>query len=481
MAILIFLLSFINIFESKSVLFPFKKLTIEYFNKTKTISDFIEYNIYTNITMGTPPKKVSFFILKSNKVFSLGKMILSKEYPEIQTEIENTLDIFYTPQNSTSLKDIETFMWKFSDIFYFNDLNKKEEKRRLNFTMIPRGRLKQSGTLDLYSREFYDAEDKNSIYLFCVLKSSKLIDNYYITFIFDDYDYDYNYENNSDYFNHDYSNIFGKLIIGDCPHIFAPEKYKKDDEIKINGEFNLKVNEIKFKNNKSNYTEKDMVVSIKFTSAFIKGTLKYKNEIDKIFFNDLINKNICRIDYIKDNVVLSENIIYSCMNSDIMKKEINDFPTIYFEKKEYNLIFLFNYKELFKVHNNRLYFLIYFQNNTNQFWEMGELFLRKYLTSFNYDSKTISFYKTQLDAINKKTDATYSNNDSDKNKKDEYNKDKSETIRIVIEIVVGVILFTVIIIFIIFFIKQKKQRKKRAEELNEDYDYIPNDNNNIIN
>ena len=70
--------------------------------------------------------------------------------------------------------------------------------------MIPRGRLKQSGTLDLYSREFYDGEDKNSIYLFCVLKSSKLIDNYYITFIFDDYDY--NYENNSDYFNHDYSN-----------------------------------------------------------------------------------------------------------------------------------------------------------------------------------------------------------------------------------------------------------------------------------
>ena len=146
--------------------------------------------------------------------------------------------------------------------------------------MIPRGRLKQSGTLDLYSREFYDAEDKNSIYLFCVLKSNKLIDNYYITFLFDDNDYDY--ENNSDYFNHDYSNIFGKLIIGDCPHIFAPEKYKKDDEIK-------------FKNIKSNYTEKDMVVSIKFTSAFIKGTLKYKNEIDKIFFNVLINKNICRL------------------------------------------------------------------------------------------------------------------------------------------------------------------------------------------
>ena len=356
---LIFLLSFINNFESKSVLFPFKKLTIEYFNKTKTISDFIEYNIYTNITMGTPPKKVSFFILKSNKVFSLGKMILSKEYYTIQNEIENTLDIFYTPQNSTSLEELESFMWIFSDIFYFNDLNEKNEKRKLNFTMISRSRLKQSGTLDLYSREYYDSRDINSIYVFSVLKSNKLIDNYYITFLYGDYDY----ENNLDYFNNDYNNIFGKLIIGDCPHVFAPEKYKKDDEIKINGEFNLKVNEIKFKSNKFNYTEKDMKVSIKFTSAFIKGTFNYKNEIDKIFFNDLINKNICRIDYIKDNVVISENIIYSCDNSDIMKKEINYFPTIYFEIKEKNLIFLFNNKELFKVHNNRLYFLIYFQNN----------------------------------------------------------------------------------------------------------------------
>ena len=220
---------------------------------------------------------------------------------------------------------------------------------------------------------------------------------------------------------------------------------------------------------------------IKFTSAFIKGTFEYKNEIYNIFFSDLINKNICRIDYLKDNVDILENIIYSCDNSEIMKKEINYLPTIYFEIKEYNLTFLFNYKELFKLHNNRLYFLIYFQNNTNQIWEFGELFLRKYITSFNYDSKTISFYKTQLDEINKKTDIPYSDKDSDSNKKSEYNKERSEIIRIVVEIVVGVVLIATIIIITIFFIKQKKQRKKRAEELNDEYDYIPKDDNKLIN
>ena len=477
MVILIIVLSLINIFECKSVLFPFKKLTIEYLNKTKTISDFIEYNIYTNISMGTPIQKVSFFILKSDKVFSIGEMKLSKENYYIQKEIENVLDIFYAPMNSTSLEELDPYNWKFADIFYFKDLNDKVETRKLNFTMISRSRLKQSGTLDLYSRDRYDREDVNNIYVFSVLKANKLIDNYYITFIYDEYDY----ENNSTYFNDDYNNIFGKLIIGDSPHLFAPEKYKEKDEIKINGEFNLKINEIKFKNNKSNYTEKDINVPIKFTSAFIKGTFEYKNEIDNIFFSDLINKNICRIHYLKDNVDILENIIYSCDNSEIMKKEIKYLPTIYFEIKEYNLTFLFNYKELFKLHNNRLYFLIYFQNNTNQIWEFGELFLRKYITSFNYDSKTISFYKTQLDEINKKTDIPYSDKDSDSNKKSEYNKERSEIIRIVVEIVVGVVLIATIIIITIFFIKQKKQRKKRAEELNDEYDYIPKDDNKLIN
>ena len=31
---------------------------------------------------------------------------------------------------------------------------------------------------------------------------------------------------------------------------------------------------------------------------------------------------------------------------------------------------------------------------------MTDIFLRKYLTSFNYDSKTISFYRNQVDEMN---------------------------------------------------------------------------------
>ena len=33
----------------------------------------------------------------------------------------------------------------------------------------------------------------------------------------------------------------------------------------------------------------------------------------------------------------------------------------------------------------------------NKEWVVGELFLRKYITSYNYDTKIISFYKNQVD------------------------------------------------------------------------------------
>ena len=46
-----------KISKNNSLVFPFKKLTIESLNETKTISDFIQFNVYTEISMGNPKKK----------------------------------------------------------------------------------------------------------------------------------------------------------------------------------------------------------------------------------------------------------------------------------------------------------------------------------------------------------------------------------------------------------------------------------------
>ena len=100
---------------------------------------------------------------------------------------------------------------------------------------------------------------------------------------------------------------------------------------------------------------------------------------------------------------------------------------------------------------------------------MGDIFLRKYLTSFNYDAKTISFYRNQVDEVNSKSKVPdYTENKGDSSSKVNIGK----IIRIIIEISMVII---IIVISVLLYKKYKSSRKKRANELDddEDYDYTP--------
>ena len=523
--ILFFILFVIYISETlnKNLVFPFKKLTVEFFNETKSISDFIDFNIYANISIGTPSQIVAQFILNSNRPFSLARMSLqgheSPEFINIEKQIENTLDIFYNYENSSTFKVIDNYYQVYADIFNFKDLNNNEISKNLEFSMTQYYEKKTCGLIDLLSRNSHDEPEDPTPYLFEVLRGNDLIDNYYITFIYDDYDYEGDKFN---YLNDDYNNILAKVVIGTSAHQINPDKYKEEDEIKINGYFDLFVNEIKFKNKKSNYIEKDVKVTLKYDSEFIKGSYTFRNEIDNIFFNELIYEKLCTKEIIEENIYISKDIVYSCENTATLKEKLKYFPNLYFEMKEYNLTFLFNYKELFKLHDDRIYFLIYFKEGSFlNYWEIGELFLRKYITSFNYDSKTISFYKNQIDEINIKTDIPYPDEDPEekeeereeereeekeeegereeggeeerKEEKEEDEKeeekederedessdepaksdpvDNSNTTRLVIEIVMGVVILIAVAIIIFFIVRWRKTRKQRANELSDDFLY----------
>ena len=522
LSILLFTIYF-HFFQSKNLVFPFKKLTIEYLNESKTISDFIDFNIYTNISMGTPQKKVGHFITKSDRSFYYDTLQLqyhaAPEYERIQKEIEDTIDIYYYSGNSTSYYEIDDYLGVYSEYYCLYDLQHNEKTGTMNFNMLPtETKLKLYGTLDLYYSKRYPYSEDN-IYIFEMFKERGFINGYYFTFVYEEYDLQYNFN----YLNDDYSNILGNLILGESPHEFLPDKYKAEDEIKINGIFALDINEIKFKSSILDYSETDVKLNIKFTADFFKASIAYKNATDKIFFNEMIEKGLCRIDYINENIYISSDIVYSCENNNIVREKIKSFPNLYFEMKPYNLTFLFNYKELFKLHNNRLYFLIIYKNSIFNSWEVGELFLRKYITSFNFDSKTISFYKTQVDEINQKTDIPIPDVDPDEEETEEESKEESEeesreererenekesqeesskekeeekeeeseqkspdgntenkiNIWVAIGIVGGVILIIAFAVIIILVLKLKKFRKKKANELmDDDYEYSPKNNVN---
>ena len=53
---------YIILSNCKNIVLPFRKLTIGYFSGLRTIDDLISYNIFTNISIGTPPQSVAHFI-----------------------------------------------------------------------------------------------------------------------------------------------------------------------------------------------------------------------------------------------------------------------------------------------------------------------------------------------------------------------------------------------------------------------------------
>ena len=461
--------------------------------------------------MGTPKKNVAHFIKNNDNSFYYDTLQLHytgrQDYNQIQKEIENSVSFYYFANDSSSYEVKDDYFGLFSDSYIFYDLNQKEKNANLEFNaMFTDMKGKVFGSLNLY---YYRETEPSPTdrYLFSILKTNDLISNSYFTFYYGEYDLTYEFN----YFNDNYDDILGNFIIGEYPHEFAPDKYKEDDLIKMNGQFRLHIDEIKYKYEQElNYSETNVDLSLKFDGDFIKGSIKYKNEVDKIFFNELFEKKLCKAENIDENIIISQRIIYSCENNNKVQKKIQSFPTLYFEIKTYNITFLYNYKELFKLHNNRLYFLVIFKNNT-QDWEMGEIFFRKYLTSFDYYSKTIAFYKSQIDDINEKTDIhddpesdsdseepesdsdseePQSDSDSEEPQSDtdsgtpssetDENTDESEEekkqlkMKIIIGSVVGgVVLIAAIVTIVLLVIKLRKNRKKRADELKDDYEYIP--------
>lgn len=86
----------------------------------------------------------------------------------------------------------------------------------------------------------------------------------------------------------------GTIIIGESPDMFNKDKYKKDEEIINNGKgFSLYVNQIKFNISNNNYLEENIEIKININSVFIRSSYLYQKEINKTFFSELFNNELC--------------------------------------------------------------------------------------------------------------------------------------------------------------------------------------------
>jgi len=451
-AVILFIGTFF-LYKGKNIVLPFNKITIENFNGRKSIDDYIDYYLYTNISMGTPPQIVSHFILQSEYYFNFKKKTsLSYNFLKYSQFLnKENLSNFWFDNNKSSTFIINDKEEVFKDIYYFYTLNNKiikVENLSHNIELKEPKYLNKCGIIGLYHKNKRKYRN-NNINLMEELKSKGIINEYSFSIL-------YNSETNI--LNYHKGNL-GKIIIGESPHIYNSSQFKKEDEVIIpEKDWSILINQLI--SSKMNYTEENIEMKISLNTAFIMGNILYGKEIYNNFFSELIKKNLCVLEQLQENICPDKYYIYSCENVEEMRENIKLFPSLKFVIKKNGLNFIFSYVDLFKLFNDKLYFMIIFKIEKNSRyihrWVVGEIFLRKFLTTFNYDSKMIIFYRNQVNEANMKSEYLDEANDSQKDKRSFIN------IRTIIEIIMGLI---ITIIFYLLVKRFRNSRKIYASEL----------------
>ena len=245
----------------------------------------------------------------------------------------------------------------------------------------------------------------------------------------------------------------GTLVIGDSPTNYDPSfKNKKYIEYSTNGiikgsvpSFGIKfdeitINDIKLKVNKQVYFYHEYNAILVNLEIYIK--------IRQIFFEKYLNQSICKEkwEFGKYGCILCHKNF-----SDIDKKS---FPTIYFKHIELNTIFELDHNDLFTRENDgELYFLIVLEMNNNEI-KFGKPFLKKYTFTIDNESSKLSYFVFE-----------------------EMKKNKKNYALIIILSIISLILLIAVIILLYKLLMKKW--KKRANELDDDYDYITKDEEDI--
>ena len=244
----------------------------------------------------------------------------------------------------------------------------------------------------------------------------------------------------------------GEFIIGDFLHNYN-SKYNNQFFFKthchIDEEYTLW--EMLFKDiYYGNYSIKgNQYGLLKIELGGILGPHSLLKVLNESFFNNYVEKKQCFFSEILDENNNYKYYGYYCKN-DI---DIKSMDVIKLYNKDMNFTFQFSPDELFKKQNDIYYFLIFFDRYPVDNWVLGKPFLKKYQITFDMDGKTMGIY-TNIDK-------------NGKNFYGENNTSSSIALIICITIIIG------LIGFIIFYLRKRQFKKRNANELDDDFTYIP--------
>ena len=290
----------------------------------------------------------------------------------------------------------------------------------------------------------------------------------------------------------------GIIVIGTLPHFYENNTYLMSQYCELNAipnqspetAWSFHVDEIRIKPKESNNVIlSDTKIDLLAGRGLIIGTNDYKNKIDQLVFNDLINKRICFREEtnFKDEEKGLNDIyyVYYCDRKlfignkyTVQKSPFNTFPSLEFYLKEKNMTFTLTNDNLFHEIYNRSYFLVTFKKSgdNNNIWKLGEPFLSHFQLTFDQDKKLIGFYNPAMPKI---SNEDYIKEKEKQNNPQNGNNQKNDKKKIIIIVVVSVVAAIGLSIGGYFLGKKLNEiRKKRANELKDDFDYTASENIN---
>ena len=427
MNFLFFIFIYLIHFIFSRIIIPFEKNDIE----IKSLKDMMNNIIKCKIEIGNP----SQFLYLGLSLNYHGLLITSKSLNNISFDELNSNTIYMETSYKNQYIEDKLNIYGIISIDNFKLLTEDGTKinRNIYFNLVKNSTdndTLSSGIIGLKIISMLIFKEENFIYQ---LKEQSSIKNYVFSL---------NFSNENE----------GSFIIGNYPDEYDKNYNEKNyyftkaltDEMNVIWE--LYFNEIKYGSNIDNNKY------FKF-NLFINGIIgsnKYKEFLINNLFNLYLSNNTCKEEFF-------ENFYYNfsgfyCDNNINLKDK---FETIYLYHKEFNFTFNLSYDDLFKIYNNKLYFLVYFKEK-NEEWVLGEIFLKKYLLLFDMERKTIGFYK---------------------NNNFVYEIKKNNNKYLLLKIFIGIlILCSLLLLFLIR--KYKLKNKMRKNQLNDDdYYYKPKNEN----
>ena len=349
-----------------------------------------------------------------------------------------------------------------NDVFYFynNIKMKNKEEENLYFEIAQNMKDNVTGIIGLGLYDSYFRRTSSFLYN---LNQNNITQNYYWFFEFDS-------TNNEN----------GKLIIGASLDEIYRDKYDKNDLVYANANqgnsyWKIKFDKIFVQISSYEYDLGNSYCELSFDTNTIISNDKYKKYFE-LNFNDLLKQGKCFKDSFEGQNGFFNNkidlIFYYCKNEKNIKEKLYDIILpIKFYSSEFNYTFEINIDDILKEKDDFIFFKILFGVKSLNYWILGKIFSLKYKFMFNPEIKKIGFYPKFKD-IN-----TNNNND--------INNDNNNNFLSKVPQILIVIAFFILLIFIVVIILKNLflKRKKRANELEDDYEYLSEDKkeNNIEN